>query len=945
MNDTKPTVSFNEVIGTPGIFEQGMDVTIFESKLTNFFLAIGIENEVKKKAILLSSVSEEIHKILYSLCVPSTPDTQTYSTLLKLLKQYYKPVKSYFAARHTFYLAKQRTDETVAEWGARVKNLGSKCKFSSELTTVIRNIFVVGMSPGKIQDRLIEEDASDLKSTYANLMDIATIKEATIREKNTWKQNESELNYQKQLHPNKQVNRQPSDKLKCGVCGRSNHLQRNCRYKDYSCKICNSKGHLAPICKNGKSFKQNYDNRSYTKFLTENFNETVDDQAVAYNLSDTFFNLIETNSQNRIKPFTTNLLIENVDVKFEIDTGSLHSVISNKMYSALFSNITMLNNDISLSDYVGNNINPIGKIEPRSIPLALKNKVETEIDRLVKNKILVPLNYSEWATPIVPILKFDGTVRICGDFKITINPVLKGTEYPLRKIEHLYANISGSKYFSKIDLKDGYQQMVIKESDRKPTLAHFDQKLPLKLIVDSSSYALGAVLSHVYPDNSEKPVAFASRILSDAECKFPQIEKEGLAIIFDWSKIKIEINRDQITSRVLHATKTGEWSDDFTLNNDLKPYVTPKNEITLEQGCLLWGYRVIIPQKFHKNILAELHSCHIGMTSMKGLARSYFWWPTIDKDIENMVRDCYECTNVRPNPPKSTITQWRWPQRPRTRVHCDYLGPHRNKFILIFVDATSKWLEAFSVNSMTAQTVITKFSELFARFGILRTITTDGAKCFSGIEFENYCKKLGIRHLMGAPFHPASNGCAESGVKIVKQFLKKCSFSLNQLNKFLLMHRNTPQTTTHETPAKLMLGHSTRTIFDLLIPGTNEVVVDSQISQIKYGENRNINVKEGDCVLVKDYRNTGENWQKATVTENISDKTHKVTLDQGPTWTSHDDQIWPLNKTSGSLSSVGENTDIDNNDHTESTVPLCNKSPRPVRIKKPIQRFSPSDYK
>jgi len=94
--------------------------------------------------------------------------------------------------------------------------------------------------------------------------------------------------------------------------------------------------------------------------------------------------------------------------------------------------------------------------KPRSIPLALKEKVETEIDRLVKSNILVPVDYSEWATPIVPILKPDGTVRICGDFKITINSVLEGTEYPLPKIEHLFANISGSKYFSKIDLKDAY---------------------------------------------------------------------------------------------------------------------------------------------------------------------------------------------------------------------------------------------------------------------------------------------------------------------------------------------------------------------------------------------------------------------------------------------------------------------------------------------------------
>lgn len=67
-------------------------------------------------------------------------------------------------------------------------------------------------------------------------------------------------------------------------------------------------------------------------------------------------------------------------------------------------------------------------------------------------------------------------------------------------------------------------------------LAHYDQKLPIKLTIDSSSYALGAIISHTYPDHSERPIAYASRVLSDSECKFPQIEKEGLAIIFGIQK-------------------------------------------------------------------------------------------------------------------------------------------------------------------------------------------------------------------------------------------------------------------------------------------------------------------------------------------------------------------------------------------------------------------------
>lgn len=61
-------------------------------------------------------------------------------------------------------------------------------------------------------------------------------------------------------------------------------------------------------------------------------------------------------------------------------------------------------------------------------------------------------------------------------------------------------------------------------------------KLPLKLTVDASSIAVGAILSHVYNDNTERPIAFASHLLTKAEQKYPQLEREGLAIIFGVKK-------------------------------------------------------------------------------------------------------------------------------------------------------------------------------------------------------------------------------------------------------------------------------------------------------------------------------------------------------------------------------------------------------------------------
>ncbi len=57
----------------------------------------------------------------------------------------------------------------------------------------------------------------------------------------------------------------------------------------------------------------------------------------------------------------------------------------------------------------------------RSLPYALQAKVDQELDRLVAEGILEPVQYAEWAAPIVPVLKSDRSVRICRDFKQTVN--------------------------------------------------------------------------------------------------------------------------------------------------------------------------------------------------------------------------------------------------------------------------------------------------------------------------------------------------------------------------------------------------------------------------------------------------------------------------------------------------------------------------------------------
>ena len=104
----------------------------------------------------------------------------------------------------------------------------------------------------------------------------------------------------------------------------------------------------------------------------------------------------------------------------------------------------------------------------RPVPIAIKPMIEKELDHLVEQKVLQPIEFADWAAPIVPVLKSDKkSIRICGDFKVTINQVSKLDRYPIPKVEDLFTALSGGKLFTKLDLSQAYQQVSLDEDSKK----------------------------------------------------------------------------------------------------------------------------------------------------------------------------------------------------------------------------------------------------------------------------------------------------------------------------------------------------------------------------------------------------------------------------------------------------------------------------------------------
>ena len=181
---------------------------------------------------------------------------------------------------------------------------------------------------------------------------------------------------------------------------------------------------------------------------------------------------------------------------------------------------------------------------------------------------------------------------------------------------------------------------------------------------------------------------------------------------------------------------------------------------------------MIILPPLRQQVLEELHEGHPGMTRMKTLARSYVWWPQLDEDIERHVGACVSCQDTRPSPPVAPLQVCDWPQNPWQRQHADYAGPVEGRYILVVIDAHSKWIEVAVTRLQTALATVNAMRRQFATHGIQQKCVTDNGPCFASKEFTTFLETNGVESVLSTLYQPATNGLAEKGCKRLSKALK-----------------------------------------------------------------------------------------------------------------------------------------------------------------------------
>ena len=103
----------------------------------------------------------------------------------------------------------------------------------------------------------------------------------------------------------------------------------------------------------------------------------------------------------------------------------------------------------------------------------------------------------------------------------------------------------------------------------------------------------------------------------------------------------------------VHAYVLRGWP--ASVDPSFNPYSSRRHKLSVCNGCVLWGNRVIISKADRQRILEELHDSHQGMSRRKERARMVVWWPSLDKDIEAMASCCITCQASRNLPPVAPL--------------------------------------------------------------------------------------------------------------------------------------------------------------------------------------------------------------------------------------------------------------------------------------------------
>ena len=339
-------------------------------------------------------------------------------------------------------------------------------------------------------------------------------------------------------------------------------------------------------------------------------------------------------------------------------------------------------------------------------------------------------------------------------------------------------------------------------------------------------------------------------------------------------KLKEATAQDDNLQTLKHIIMSGWPEDKAKLPAEITPYFTFRDELSVQDGLIIKGDRVVIPWNMRAEIKKLLHSTHSGIDACLRRARECVYWPGMTGDISQLVAGCEICQKFQASNQPETLEPHEMPTRQFQKIGVD-LFDLEGKDYLIIVDYLSNFWEIDRLRDTTATTVIKTMKAHIARYGIPSTVVSDKGPQFISAQFQQFAVDYDFEHDSSDPYHHQSNGKVESAVKTAKTILRKNKDGDQFLA--LLNYRNTPSQNSNTSPAQKFFNRRTRTLLpslpSLLRP---KITLETDIKKMKKGQVKmkhyyDMKAKdlkplgEGDTVVMKPMRLGRKEWTKGTV--------------------------------------------------------------------------------
>jgi len=338
----------------------------------------------------------------------------------------------------------------------------------------------------------------------------------------------------------------------------------------------------------------------------------------------------------------------------------------------------------------------------------------------------------------------------------------------------------------------------------------------------------------------------------------------------------------------LERVITTGWSDDKSkLAACVLPYHSYRDELSIQDGVIYRGERVVIPASLRRELKQKMHAGHLGINSCLRQAREIVFWPGMSGEIRHYVEACGVCATYADKQPAEPLVMLETPKLQWQRVGTD-LFSWAGKEHLVTVDYNSGFFEVDTLPNTESGTVIMALKAHFARHGIPVSVVSDNGPQYTSASFKDFTKQWGFDHQTSSPGNSQANGAAEAAVKIIKRIFRKSNAAGEDPYIGLLNARNTPTEGMSTSPVQRLMGRRTRTLIpisdNLLKPADTRLMGEERTKKDlkkrhaaeRHIKRKNYNLlQQGDNVRVQPIDNKKE-WKQAVVTKRLNNRSYEV---------------------------------------------------------------------